>query len=210
MGDLRNVRKKLEQQQRIKDAQDRRENGWAIFHFDFNPKLTRRDLSLGDAIRHLSRASATRISWWRCPIRGLAITYHKLPRTSPAHDSGERYASLHFCDLQDEVEAKKVLGIDALLRGMELYRGLPNKYFDAQVELIRWLLKAPPNVSGEDWLKAKQGLQKQTQPLLRTHEAELRAHLLGERTSANPMGLFSPRGPGCCRVLPLANINAVV
>jgi hypothetical protein len=126
MGDLRNKAKKEAQDAAVSDAHDRRRHGFTAFHFDFNPKLTRRNLTLGEAIRHLMRVTGTRISFWRCPIRGLAIQYKKLPTTSYSHDNGETYMVLHFCDLADKAEAKRVLVLDMLLSGIEMYRGWPN------------------------------------------------------------------------------------
>ena len=195
MGDLRNVAKKLERERALKDANDRRENGFTVFHSDFNPKLTRRDMTLGQAIRHLLRVTGTRIKWWRCPIRGLAINYRKLPATSFSYDQGEQWMILHFSDLDNEVEAKKVLALDMLLHGIELYRGLPNKVFDEQVERIKWLLKAPPSVPAEEWLKVKEKVDPRSQPLLRTHESELRFHLLDEKYTG-------PTGPVALTVRP--------
>ena len=96
MGHLPNKAKREAEHQAIQDTEDRRKKGFTVFHFDFNPKLTRRNLTLGEAIRHLMRVTGTRISFWRCPIRGLAIQYRKLPRTSMAYDHGASYMVLHF------------------------------------------------------------------------------------------------------------------
>jgi hypothetical protein len=181
MGDLRNKAKKLEAEQSTKDAQDRRENGWTVFYFNFDPRLTRRNLSLGEAIRYLCRVTGRRISWWRCEFRGLAIKYHELPRTKYAYDSGQQYMSLVFSNLEDQVEAKKLLVQDALLTGIEHYRGLPNSRFDSEVETLCWLLKAPPSVSAEEWIQVKKRLQRQSQSVLWSHEANLRMNLLGEK-----------------------------
>jgi hypothetical protein len=181
MGDLRNKARKDAQTAAIEDDQRRRSDGWTVFHFDFNPKLTCRDLTLGEAIRLLMRLTGTRISFWRCPVRGLAIKYKVLPRTSMAHDHGETYMMLHFSDDADEVVAKKALVQDMLLLGMQLYRALPNKRFDTEVERICWLLKAPPSVSAEEWRTCRDHLDKRARDILRTHEPELRYHLLGER-----------------------------
>jgi hypothetical protein len=181
MGDLRNKARKDAQKAAIDDAQRRRSEGWTVFHFDFNPKLIRRNLTMGEAIRALMSVTGTRISFWRCPVRGLAIQYRVLPMTSYIYDSGETYKVLHFSDHADEVEAKKVLVLDMLLRGIQLYRALPNKRFDAEVERICWLLKAPPSVPAEEWRAARAGLDVRSQEVLRTHEAELRFHLLGEK-----------------------------
>jgi hypothetical protein len=88
---------------------------------------------------------------------------------------------LHFSNDADEVVAKKALVQDMLLLGMQLYRALPNTQFDAEVERICWLMRAPPSVSAEEWCKARGDLDKRAQDVLRTHEAELRHHLLGDR-----------------------------
>jgi thiamine pyrophosphate-dependent acetolactate synthase large subunit-like protein len=81
-----------------------------------------------------------------------------------------------------------------LLRGIELYRGLPNTLFDEEVKTIKWLLSAPPSVSSDEWLRVLATLQERTQPLLRTHEADLRHYLLGERYRgpAGPVALNVP------------------
>jgi hypothetical protein len=73
MGDLRNKARKEAQEHAIRETEDRRRNGFTVFHFDFNPKLTRRNTTLGEAIWYLMRVTGTRITFWRCPIRGLAI-----------------------------------------------------------------------------------------------------------------------------------------
>jgi hypothetical protein len=180
VGDLRNKAKKWAEEDRHRDAWDRRRNGFTVFHFDFDPKLTRRNLKLGEAIRYLMRVTGTRISFWRCPIRGLAVQYRKLPTTTYGYAYGDTYMFLRFSDVEEKAEAKKVLVLDAILRGIELYRGLPNERFDDEVQRICWLLKAPPSISSDEWLRMLATLQKETQPLLRTHEAALRHHLLGE------------------------------
>jgi hypothetical protein len=181
MGDLRNKARKEAQTAAIEDCRRRQSDGWTVFHFDFNPKLTRRNLTMGEAIRLLMRQTGTRISFWRCPVRGLAIKYTVLPRTKMAYDHGETYMMLHFSHDADEMEAKKALVLDMLLQGMQLYRALPNKQFDAEVERICWLLNAPPSVSAAEWRTARGHLDQRAQAVLRTHEAELRHHLLGER-----------------------------
>jgi hypothetical protein len=142
-------------------------------------------------LRHLLKVTATKITWWRCPLRGWAIQYTKLPTSTKAYDHGETYRMLHFSNLENEIEAKKMLCEDLLLCGIEYYRGLPNKIFDEQVELIKWLLTAPPSVPANDWLKARAKLHHKTQPLLGTHEADLRVHLLGEIYTA-PAGRAAP------------------
>ena len=155
MGDLRNKAKKLATEAARHEAEDRRPDGSTVFHSDFNPKLIRRNLTLGEAVRHLMRVTGTRVSFWRCPMRGLAVEYKKLPTTKFAYDHGEVYRSLHFSNLADEVEAKKVLALDLVLDGIELYRGLPNKAFDDEVKRVRWLLTAPPSVEAQDWLAVR-------------------------------------------------------
>ena len=181
MGDLRNKARKWAEEDRRQDIADRQNNGYTVFHFDFNPTLTRRDLKLGEAIRYLMRVTGTRISFWRCPVRGLAVQYRKLPPPKYKYAYGETYMFLNFCELKDSTEAKKALVLDLLLRGIELYRGLPNHLFDEQVQTIKWLLKAPPSVGSDEWLRVLATLPERTKPLLRTHEADLRHHLLGER-----------------------------
>jgi len=115
LGDYRNKARKLEQEARIKDAEDRRRNGWWIFRYDMDPRFTRGELSLGEAIRYLCRLSGRRISWWRCAVRGLSIEFKILPTTNKAYDKGETYRSLSFSSHADEIEAKKALVVDTLL-----------------------------------------------------------------------------------------------
>jgi len=184
LADLRNKRKKEEQESRIKDAEERRKNGWCIFRYDFDLRFTRTELSLGEAIRYLCKVTGRRISWWRCPVRGLSIEYKILPTTNKAHDHGETYRSLSFSDHANEIEAKKQLVVDTLLRGMGDFRGLPRPHFDQEIALIRFLLIAPPSVGAKDWMVARAKLQPRTQEVLTTHEAELRTHILGERPSS--------------------------
>ena len=182
MGHLPNKAKRLAEQAAHADREERRRNGWTVFHFDFQPKLTRRDMTLGEAIRHLTRITGTKISFWRCPVRGLAIRYHELPRTNFSYDSGTTYVILHFSDAPDQTEAKRQLVINMLLRGIQLYRGLPNSVFQEEVDRIHWLLKAPPSVDAQEWLGVKNKLNDRTQHILRTHEPELRRNLLGEKS----------------------------
>jgi hypothetical protein len=141
------------------------------------------------------RVTGTKISFWRCPIRGLAIQYKKRPRTSYSYDSGESYMVLHFCDMADNAEAKRVLVLDMLVNGIELHRDWPNTFFDQQVATIKWLLQAPPSIPAEEWLKARGTVDPRTQPLLRTHEADLRFHLLGEKYGG-------PTGPVAISIRP--------
>jgi hypothetical protein len=94
---------------------------------------------------------------------------------------------LHFSDLADETEAKRVLVLDTLLTGIELYRGLPNKIFNAQVETLKRLLTAPPSVPAAEWLAVLNEIHPKFRSMLRTHEADLRLHLLGQK-SFGPVG----------------------
>ena len=191
MGDLRNKARKEAESDAIADYHRRRSHGYTVFHFDLNPKLTRRHLHLGEAVRHLMRVTGTRISFWRCPVRGLALQYRKPPRTPFAYDQGESWKVLHFTQLEDITAAKQTLVLDMLLQGIDLYRGLPNKDFDEQAGLIRTLLIAPPSIGAKGWNAMKDRLHKPFQPLLRTHEADLRCHLLGEqyRGPTGPVGV---------------------
>lgn len=190
MGDLRNKARKDAQQAEIEDYHRRRgPDGWTVFHFDLKPSLTRRHMFIGEAIRHLMRVTSTRISFWRCPVRGLAIQYRELPRTSMAHDHGVTWKMLHFSQAEDITEAKRALVLDMLLQGIQLYRALPNSIFDQDIATIKWLLTAPPSVSAEDWTARLACLDRRFRDVLRTHEPELRFHLLGQKCEAPP-------GPG--------------
>jgi hypothetical protein len=60
---------------------------------------------------------------------------------------------LHFSELKDRTETKKALVFDLLLRGVELYRGLPNRLLDKQVKMIKWLLMAPSSIGSDQWLR---------------------------------------------------------
>jgi hypothetical protein len=40
---------------------------------------------------------------------------------------------LHFSDLEDAIAAEKVLALDILFTGVDLYRGLPNQALGDQV-----------------------------------------------------------------------------
>ena len=76
-----------EQKQKAKDAAHndadaRRQHGFTVFLFEFKPNLTRRDTTLGEAIRYLLRVRGSRMSFWRCPIRGLAVRIKRLPTTA--------------------------------------------------------------------------------------------------------------------------------
>jgi hypothetical protein len=191
LGDLRNKAKKLDEVAARDEAEDRRANGFTVFHFDLNPKLTRRDLKLGEAIRHLLRVTGTRMSFWRCPVRGLAVQFRKPPASSYSYDRGESWMLLHFSDAEDEAEAKRALVLDTLLTGIELYRGLPNMVFNDQVETLKGLLTAPPSVPADEWLTVLNQVHLKFRSLLRTHEADLRLHLLGQRAGgpAGPVAL---------------------
>jgi hypothetical protein len=127
MGDLRNKAKKDAEREAIRDRERRVQEGWTIFYFDFNPKLTRRNLSPGEAVRYLERMTNTKTSLWRCPVRGLAVQFEKHSTTSTGEPRMEIYRSLHFSKLENEREAKMALCEDLLLLGIEMYRGLPNK-----------------------------------------------------------------------------------
>lgn len=181
MGHLPNKARKLEDERRRQEAKDRREKGWTVFHFDLKLNLTRRDMFIGEAIRHLMRVTGTRISFWRCPVRGLAMQYRELPRTSMAYDHGVTWKVLHFTQIEDVTEAKRVLVIDMLLQGIALYRALPNHVFDQEIVNIKSVLTAPPSVGAEEWKAMLARLDKRFQTVIRTHEPELRFHLLGEK-----------------------------
>ena len=128
-----------------------------------------------------SSISGCRMSFWRCPVRGLAVEIRELPRTSYSFDRGETWRMLHCSDSEDKVAAKKVLALDMLLTAIGLYQGLPNAVFDEQVATIKWLLTAPPSVPAENWMKVLEKVHPKSRPLLRTHESDLRTHLLGEK-----------------------------
>jgi hypothetical protein len=182
MSDLRNKARRQEQQAKI-EAHHRRQGpeGWTVFHFDLKPNLTRRNLFIGEAIRHLMRVTGTRISFWRCPVRGLAIEYRELPRTSMSYDKGVSWKILHFSREEDITEAKRALVMDMLLQGIQLYRALPNDVFEREVAQIKCLLRAPPSVRAEEWKHQLATLDKRLQTVMRTHETELRFHLLGQK-----------------------------
>jgi hypothetical protein len=181
MGDLRNKARKDAQRAEIEDGHRRQSEGWTVFPFDVKPSLTHRNLWLGEAARQLLKVTGTRISWRRCLVRGLTIDYRQLPRTAMVYDQGERWTRLHFSQIQDESEAKKALVTDMLLQGIENYRALPNMVFDSEMNRIKWLLTAPPSISAEDWKESLSHLDRRFEEVLRTHEAELRFHLLGQK-----------------------------
>jgi hypothetical protein len=138
--------------------------------------------------------TGTRISTWRCPIRGLALEYHELPRTRMAHDQGTCYRLLRFSTLEDEREAKRELAVDMLLGGIGLYKGFHNSYFNQQVGLLIELLKAPPSIAADDWNNGKASLHSCFASILETHQPELRFHLLGCVTEGFPTGVVAMTG----------------
>jgi hypothetical protein len=181
MGDLRNKARKEERADVVAQQQRRRDDGWTVFHFDLNPKFTRRNLFVGEAIRELMRRTHTRIAFWRCPVRGLAVQYQVLPTSSYIWDRGASYRIMDFSTLADEMAAKKQLVENMLLKGIDYHRALPNKVFDSQMALMRSLLEAPPSLGAEDWNAGKAQLHEKFQPLLHTHLATLWLHVLGKR-----------------------------
>jgi hypothetical protein len=158
-----------------------RATGYTVFRFDFAPKFTRRDLSLGDAIRELKRLTGYKIGFWRCPVRGMAVRYQSPPTTSYSYDKGTTSVTLRFSTAEEETEAKRELLLDALLLGIDLYRGLPNEVYNEQTDLLRALLTARPSVEKDEWLALKARLHPKIEPLLKTHDADLRQNLLGQR-----------------------------
>lgn len=182
MGDPRNKARSEADKVAVADADRRRRDGWTVFHFDFNPRLTLRNLTIGDAIRALQRVTGTKISFWRCPVRGLSIQYRELPRSSYAFDGGVEYRFAVFSRQQDVAQAKRELVMDALLHGINLYRALPNAVFDEQVMLLRSLLTAPPSLAAGEWNAMKARLHDKARSVIETHQPELRHHLLGERS----------------------------
>lgn len=96
VGDLRNVAKKEALKEADRDRERRLREGWTIFHFDFDPRLTRRNLSPGDALRHLLKVTHTKIYWWRCPVRGWALQYQKLPNALIPKVSSESRTYVHL------------------------------------------------------------------------------------------------------------------
>lgn len=179
MGDLRNKAKKLEEDALRDDRWKREREGWTVFHFDLKPQLTIRNLYIGEAIRHLQRVTATRIGFWRCPVRGLAIQYKELPTSHYLGHYGDTWMMLHFSQQEDIVAAKRELVEDMLLKGIKLYRALPNAVFDEQVLILKGLLRAPVSIGKDEWLALKAMLHKPFQPLLDSHQADLRANLTG-------------------------------
>lgn len=178
MPDLRNKARKQEETARIEDYHNRRSHGWTVFHFNLNPSATYRHLWPGEAARLLLKLTGHRLSYWRCPSRGLAIKYRRLP-TGP-HDKARTSTRPVFSTIADPVEAKKELVIDMLYRGLELYRALPNKLYEREVQLMRELLTAPPHIDRAEWLRVKHKLDPSSRHLLHSHEADLRKHLLGQ------------------------------
>jgi hypothetical protein len=156
-------------------------NGYTVFHFDFRPQQTFRNLSLGDAFRKLKKLTGYKVTFWRCPVRGLAVKIHFPPATTLVHDKGETWSLLAFSTKENEAEAKRDLVLELLLSGMNQYRALPNTVFDEQVAIVKALLMAPPSMDGQEWLAHKARLHPKIAPLVDTHQAELRHHLLGEQ-----------------------------
>jgi hypothetical protein len=81
LGDFRNKARRIAEDIGRQDTDRRRRRGFTVFHFDLKPSLTRRDLILGESIRYLLRATGSRLTFWRCPIRGLAAQIQRLPTT---------------------------------------------------------------------------------------------------------------------------------
>jgi hypothetical protein len=125
--------------------------------------------------------TGVKVGFWKCPVRGLAVQFQSPPQTTYVYDQGTISRLMHFSRLEDETQAKRDLILDVVLGGIDLYRGLPNQMFDEQVGIIRALLNAPPSFSGEEWLALKAKLDPKIQPLLTTHEADLRQNILGEK-----------------------------
>jgi len=153
------------------------ENGFTVFRFDLAPAFTRRHLSLGDAFRYLKKCTRFNVTFWRCPVRGLGVKLHSPPEPR-THDSGFTCTVLHFSALPDEAEAKRQLVLDVLLYGIDLFRGLPNKTFKEQTDIIKTLLTAPVGAPAEEYLALKAKLFPCFQEALRTHQANLRRNLL--------------------------------
>ena len=181
MGDLRNKARRWAEEDARADKERRKRLGWTLFHFDFKPNLTRRDLMVGEAIRYLLRSTGSRMFFRMCQVRGMYVEIKRLPTTGKSYDHGYSYVVLNYSTRENVVDAKKELAIDTLLNGIDLFRGLPNAVYDDQIETIKWLLRAPPSVTAEEWTRVLEKVHAKTRPLFRTHESELRHHLLGER-----------------------------
>jgi hypothetical protein len=153
------------------------ENGYTVFRFDLAPKFTRFDLSLGDAFRYLKKCTGFRVTFWRCPVRGLAVRLHSSPNKK-LHDGGFSGARLYFSTHADETEAKRELVLDVLLFGIDLFRGLPNATFKEQTTIIRMLLSAPVGTPVEEYQALKFKLLPYFQNVMDTHQANLRRNLL--------------------------------
>lgn len=179
MGDFRNKLRKLEREAAIADRENRLRKGWTVFHHDFRPEQTYRNLRLDEAARHIQRLTGTPIAFWRCPSRGLSVEYRPLPPACGG--KAKAYRMPRFSRLANEEDAKRELAEDMVMNGIALYRGLPNAVFDAEVNLLVSLLRAPPSVGAADWLALKVQLQEKSKIALETHENELRAHLLGQQ-----------------------------
>jgi hypothetical protein len=153
------------------------ENGYTVFRFDLAPKFTRFDLSLGDAFRYLKKCTGFRVTFWRCPVRGLGVRLHSPPNPKQ-HDGGFTCTVLHFATQADEAEAKRELVLDVLLFGIDLFRGLPNKTFEEQTTILRNLLTAPVGSPPEEYLGLKAQLHPCFQKVIDTRQADLRRNLL--------------------------------
>ena len=178
MGNLQQKGAKEPAYEAARHAADLRERGYTVFRFDFAPKFIRRNLSLGDAFRELKRLTGYKVAFWRCPVRGMAVRYHSPPTTTHIHDKGDSWILLDFSTKADEAEAKRELVLNVVLVGIGLFRGLPNAIFEEQTSIIRNLLTAPASASQDEWLELKARLHPKIEPLLKTHQAELRQNLL--------------------------------
>ena len=178
MGDFRNKLRKLEREAAMADRENRLRRGWTVFHHDFRPEQTYRNLRLDEAARHIQRLTGTPIAFCRCPSRGLSIEYRPLPTAGGG--KAKTYRMPRFSRLANDEDAKRELAEDMVLTGIGLYRGLPNAVFDAEVNLLVWLLRAPPSVNAADWLKLRAKLQEKSKAALETLEDELRANLLSQ------------------------------
>lgn len=108
----------------------------------------------------------------------MAVKYQSPPTTSYIHDKGDSWTLLHFSTSEDETTAKRDLVLNVLLIGIGLFRGLPNAAFEEQTNILRALLTAPASAPQDEWLALKARLDHRIEPLLKTHQAELRKNLL--------------------------------
>lgn len=189
MGDLRNKRRKIEEAEALQLSRDRDKLGWTVFHFDLNPKLMWHRLLLNEACNQLMRATRTRMAFWRCPVRGLALKYRHLPKDPLGYDIGPEIKLLHFSQLDDDAMAKAELKRDILIHGIGNYRGLPGPHFREQVARLRGLLTAPVDVTSETFQAGIKLLHGPFQELYRTHQLELRHFLLGEPYPSGPVAV---------------------